>query len=61
MTSSHLEKLSKYLACSKWAVVTKKEASFGMMRMLSVFLEKIPIYLEIFKSIDEAEKWLDEQ
>ena len=61
MTASHLERLSKDFANSKWAVVTKKEASFGMMRMLSVFLENIPIHLEVFKSLDEAEKWLDKQ
>ena len=61
MTASHLERLSKYFANSKWAVVTKKEVSIGMMRMLSVFLENIPIHLEVFKSLDEAEKWLDKQ
>lgn len=28
MTASHLEVLSKYFACSKWAVVTKKGSLF---------------------------------
>jgi hypothetical protein len=59
LTASHLETLTDHLAGTKWAVVTEKDASYGMMRMLSVFLEAVPIQLEVFRSLDEAEAWLD--
>ena len=56
--AEYLETLREYFSDSRWAIVTKMEASYGMMRMLSVLLEKIPIVVEVFYSYDEAEKWL---
>ena len=56
--ASHLQQLQKHFAGARWAVVTKMKASYGMMRMLSIFLEKVPIYLQVFYSFVEAEKWL---
>ena len=58
MTTSHIKKLSQHLKGSRWAVVTEREASYGMMKMLSVYLEKIPLSLQVFKSIGEADTWL---
>jgi hypothetical protein len=55
---THLAKLRKHFEGSRWAVVTAMQASYGMMRMLSVLLEKIPIDLRVFYSFDEAERWL---
>jgi hypothetical protein len=54
----HFQVLQEHFAGSRWAVVTKMEVSFGMMRMLSVFLEQVPMYLQVFYSFDEAERWL---
>ena len=56
--SSYLRGFSKYFAGSRWAVVTTKPASYGMMRMLSVFVEKVPMSLQVFKTVSEAETWL---
>jgi hypothetical protein len=54
----HIESLRTNFAGSRWAVITKSEVSYGMMRMLSVFLERIPMKLEVFYALDDAEKWL---
>ena len=56
--ASHLNQLQRHFAGSKWAVITKMKASYGMMRMLSIFLEKVPMYLQVFYSPVEAERWL---
>ena len=58
--SSYIESLSRALAHSRWAVITKKPASFGMMRMLSVFLEQVPMVLRVFGNLEEAERWLSQ-
>ncbi|MEW6674202.1 MAG: hypothetical protein AB1427_21110 [Thermodesulfobacteriota bacterium] len=57
-TAAHIEQLSRHFAGAKWAVVTQKDASYGMMRMLSVYLETVPVYLQVFRSFEEAEDWL---
>lgn len=56
--SSYLKSLSGVMAHSRWAVITRKPASFGMMRMLSVFLEQVPMVLRVFGTLEEAERWL---
>jgi hypothetical protein len=43
---------------AKWAVVTVNPASFGMMRMLAVYLEDVPMELRIFETEREALQWL---
>ncbi len=58
ITTSHLTTLSHHFTGSRWAVVTTRDASFGMMRMFSIYLEKILITLKVFRSITQAEKWL---
>jgi len=57
-TSANLHEFSKYVVGSKWAVVVSKKASFGMMNMLSVYLESVPMQLRAFYSFNEAEEWL---
>jgi hypothetical protein len=54
----HIEMLRNNFAGSRWAVVAKNEVSYGMMRMLSVYLEKVPMQLEVFYTLEDAEKWL---
>ena len=54
----HMESLSDHLAGARWAIVTNSPASYGMMRMLSVFAERVPIELQVFRDADEANKWL---
>lgn len=56
--AAHMEKLQEIMSGCRWAVVSKKPASIGMMRMLSVLVERIPMTVEIFSSIEEAESWL---
>ena len=53
-----LENFSKHLENSKWAIVTKKPASYGMMRMLSAFADDLPLKIQIFENYEDAEKWL---
>jgi hypothetical protein len=54
----HMESLSDHLAGARWAIVTNSPASYGMMRMLSVFAERVPIELQVFRDADEANRWL---
>lgn len=61
MMIAHLETLGKYLKDSRWAVVTHKDASFGMFRMASVLAERIPMEIRAFYSHEEAEAWLAEK
>jgi hypothetical protein len=56
----HLSRLTRYFAGVRWAVVSTKTASVGMMRLLSVHLEQVPLTLEVFSSMNEAERWLAE-
>ena len=53
-----LQTLSKYFENSKWAIVTKKMASYGMMRMLSMKAENLPLQINVFNNYEEAEKGL---
>ena len=54
----HLQKASASLAGARWAIVTVKPASYGMMRMLAVYAERVPMEIRVFLSHDEAEQWL---
>jgi len=56
--ASHIDGLKNYFSGSRWAVVTSKEVSYGMMRMLAAYLERVPMELQVFYSFDDAEKWL---
>jgi hypothetical protein len=53
-----LKGLSNAFGGTKWAMVVSKEASYGMMRMLSVLVEDVPIVLRVFWDMEEALKWL---
>ena len=60
LMSAYLMGIRKMMAHSRWAVVTRKPASFGMMRMLAVFLEEVPMTLRVFGTLVEAEEWLSQ-
>jgi hypothetical protein len=57
--TTHLRRLSDEFKGSRWAVVTTKPASYGMMRMFSVMVEDIPLYVRVFDNFAAAEVWLD--
>jgi hypothetical protein len=57
--TSHLRRLSAEFEGSRMAVVTTKPASYGMMRMPSVVVEDIPLYVRVFDSLAAAEAWLE--
>lgn len=57
--TAHLRRLAAEFAGSRWAVVTTKPASYGMMRMLSVMLEDMPLHVHVFDGLAAAEAWLD--
>lgn len=54
----HLRLKAKPLHGRRFAVVTATSASFGMMRMLQVLAERIPITVAVFQDLSEAESWL---
>lgn len=64
ITTAQLDDMIRYLAesrkltGSRWAVVTRKPASYGMMRMFSALAERIAIEVDVFETFDEAESWL---
>ena len=57
-TVSLLIEFAGLLRETKWAIVTVKPASYGMMRMLEVHAERIPMKVKVFKEMDAAEHWL---
>lgn len=54
----HLDSLSESMAGARWAVVTSLDASCGMMRMLSVLAERVPMEVGVFRNAEEAKGWL---
>jgi len=54
----HLQALTEHFEGTRWAIVTEKPASYGMMRMLSVFARRVPMNVRVFRSIAAAEAWL---
>ncbi|UCF63717.1 MAG: STAS/SEC14 domain-containing protein [bacterium] len=57
-TSSHIQNFKDRFKGSRWAVVTEKEVSYGMMRMLSTYLEKASLSMRVFKTYEDADNWL---
>ena len=56
----HLRLHGRSLRGRRWAIVTRTAASYGMMRMLSVLAERIPMQVSVFQNLVEAERWLAE-
>jgi len=56
---AHLTRYRSHFGDSQWAVVVGQPASFGMMRMLGVLAERIPIEVEAFTDPAAAEVWLE--
>lgn len=50
--------LRAVFAGSRWAVVVSNPTSYGMMRMLAVYLEEVPVELRVFTDAVEAEAWV---
>lgn len=57
---AHLGTLADSLAGARWAVVTENPASFGMLRMVSVLAQRVPMEVEVFPSLDQAHHWLQQ-
>jgi hypothetical protein len=55
----HLMRYKAVFGGMRWAIVVGQPASFGMMRMLSVLAERIPIEVEVFTDLAKAERWLE--
>lgn len=47
---AHISQRKCHLGSIRWAIVVKKAAAFGMMRMLSVLAERIPARVEVFET-----------
>ncbi len=50
--------LSDLLTGSRWAIVTTKLASYSMMKVIALMAEQVPMEIEVFTSLEEAEAWL---
>jgi hypothetical protein len=55
----HLMQKASLVKLSRLAFVAPRPASYGMMRMISVMVESVPMHAEVFVSREEAEAWLD--
>ncbi|MBE7464233.1 MAG: hypothetical protein HS116_12210 [Planctomycetes bacterium] len=42
-----------------WAVAAPDAATFGQLRMLEVYLHRSPVKLGVFRSLGEAQAWLE--
>lgn len=56
---AHLSKYRQHFGGTRWAIVVSQLASFGMMRMLGVLAERIPIHVAVFADPVDAERWLE--
>jgi len=54
----HLNSLTEFMAGSRWAVIASKPASYGMLHMVSVLAEHVPMDVRVFSTHEEAEAWL---
>jgi hypothetical protein len=68
-SSKKLEAIADYVkqhgevrAGGKTAFVVSKNLAYGLFRMIETFgeIRKIPIYTKVFRSMDEAVHWLEE-
>ncbi len=57
-TVEHIAALIDALGESKWAIVASKEASYGMMRMMEMLAEDLPIQISVFRDLEDARDWL---
>ena len=53
----HLAALQRHFAHARWAVIVSKPASFGMMRMLEMMVERVPMTVRVFVDAERAERW----
>lgn len=56
--TQHISLYASQLWNARWAVVTAAPASFGMMSVLSAYLEEVPMSLRAFGNEAEAMAWL---
>ncbi len=70
LTSGDLERIADYAmlhsekrAGGKTAVVVSRDLEYGLARVLDTLrdIRKLPYQLEIFRSVEEANQWLDEE
>ena len=52
-----LQDLGRSFAHSRGAVVVSKPGSYGMMRVLMVLAERVPLTVRIFRDFETAEHW----
>lgn len=53
-----MRSLAGSFAGSRWAIVTRRLDSYGMLRMISAHAESVPIEIQAFREFAEAEAWL---
>lgn len=53
-----MRSLAGRFAGSRWAIVTRRLDSFGMLRLISAHAESVPIEMQVFRDFAEAEAWL---
>ncbi len=53
-----LRSVADKVAGARWAVVAPSAASFGMMRLIGVQAEAVPIEIRVFGEVADAEAWL---
>lgn len=51
--------MQESFAGARWAVVATQPASYGMARMFSVLAREIPVYVEVFPTLEEALAFLE--
>jgi hypothetical protein len=57
-TIGFLRSIAASIGGARWAVIATQPASYGMMRMLSVYAKSIPLDVRAFHTQIEAENWL---
>jgi hypothetical protein len=59
--TAEIARIAPNLRFGACAIITDRDALFGMSRMFSVFAEGYFRAITVFRSADEGECWLDEQ
>ncbi len=70
MPSGDLERIADYAmlhsekrAGGKSAIIVSRDLEYGLSRVLDTLsdIRKVTVQLEIFRSVEEANQWLDEE
>ncbi len=56
-----LQAFPERVANTRWALLAQSPSTFGLLRMLASYSERLHVKLAVFRSLEAAREWLHEQ